>query len=333
MEPKNIMVGTFLSIALLSFETVHSQNYRTPKAYIEDFEKNEAYVKQSLTEYSAAVINQYQDSRVQSTLERIYVKLENINTNLIKNDTGYQGDTTLRDAFLKMNSSTILLLKNKSLRFDDYDSQKNQDYAEIFTCFNTRQQDITNYYAHIIDYTLCKRNFSKKYNVTADLFFYKKKLFEYDAHQSLIFFKLNVLGSKLDNLLLTTDCDNVNKCVFFLNQVCEESLEETEKYKKVFIDQSLNNANIELIHFLAQQGDILIPLYNDYMQNLAEFKIIKEESNQDSSFPIEKYNQKVRQLNTTKNLFFTNFDEIQIEKKALLDKWYVLKCNFIKRNL
>ena len=110
-------------------------------------------------------------------------------------------------------------------------------------------------------------------------------------------------------------------------------VQETEKYKKVFIDQSLNNANIELIHFLAQQGDTLIPLYKDYMQNLAEFKIIKEESNQDSSFPIEKYNQKVRQLNTTKNIFFTNFDEIQIEKKALLDKWYVLKCNFIKRNL
>lgn len=137
----------------------------------------------------------------------------------------------------------------------------------------------------------------------------------------------------MDDLLLTTDCDNVDKCIFFLNQVCKESLEETEKYKKVYIDQSLNNANIELIYFLMQQGDTLIPLYKDYMRNLAEFKIVKEESNQDNNFPVEKYNQKVRQLNSSKNIFFTNFDEIQIEKKTILEKWYILKYNFIKRNL
>lgn len=333
MKPKILLFCTLFSVVFLNFEISFSQNYRSPKAYIKDFEKNEDYVKQSLTEYSTAVINQYQDSRVQSTLERIYLKLENINSNLVKNDHGYQGDTTLRDTFLKMNTSTISLLKNKSLRFDDYDSQKKLDFTDILICFNTRQQDITNYYALIIDYTICKRNFSKKYNVVTDLFFFKKKLFEYDAHQSLIFFKLNVLGSKLDDLLLTTDINNVSKCIYFLNQVCEESLEETDKYKKVFIDQSLNNANIELIQFLTQQEGTLIPLYIDYMQNLSEFKNIKEESNKNNNISIEKYNQKVRQLNASKNIFFTNFDENQVQKKAILDKWYVLKCNFIKRNL
>lgn len=174
MNSKSIILSFLIAVTLLKVELSQSQTYRTPKAYIADFEKNEDYVKQSLTDYSSAVINQYQDSRVQSTLERIYVKLENINTNLLKNNPGYQGDTSLRDAFLKMNSSTIALLKNKSLRFDDYDSQKNQDYIEIFNCFNTRQQDITNYYALITNYTICKRNFSKKYKVNTDLFFYKK---------------------------------------------------------------------------------------------------------------------------------------------------------------
>ncbi|MEC4004459.1 hypothetical protein OX283_007310 [Flavobacterium sp. SUN052] len=333
MKSNTTLLSILMIVFFLQLETTQSQNYRTPKAYIEDFEKNETYVKQSLIEYSSSVINGYQESRVQSTLDRIYIKLENINTTIVKNDKGFLGDTSLRDAFLKMNTSTIALLKNKSLRFDDYDNVKSQDFADILMCFTNRKQDIINYYAIILNYTNCKRNFSKKNNITTERYFYKKKLFEYDAHQSLIFFKLNVLSTKLDDLLLTTDCENVNKCVYFLNQVCEESTIDTDIYKKIFVDQSLNNANIELIHFISQEGETLIPLYKDYIQTLSEFKITKDRLNKNNDVPIEKYNQEVRRLNTTKNIFFDNLNSLQSQKKELIDKWYVLKCNFIKRNL
>jgi hypothetical protein len=329
MKTKNLLFGILYLLIFLQFEIIYSQNYRNPKAYIEDFEKNEAFVKESLIEYSSSIIYGYKNTRTQSTLERIYFKLEAINSNLIKNDIGYLGDTSLKDAFLKMNSCTITLLKNKSLRLNDYDYLKTLDFPEILNYFTTRKQDIIDYYALIVDYTNCKRIFCKKNNVITDRYFNKKNLFEYDAHQSLIFFKLSVLDAKLSDLLLTTDYNNTSKCVFYLNQICYETQEETEKYKKVHIDHSLNNVNIEYIDFLLQQNQILIPMYKDYMQISTELNNAKEDKN----ILVEDFNEKVKSFNFLKNTFFDNLYNIQIKKKDIVDKWYNQKWLFLKNNL
>jgi len=320
-------------MVFLQLGSIQSQNYRTPEAYIEDFEKNESFVKESLIEYSSSIIYDYKDSRIQTTLETIYKKLETINTIIINNDHGYRGDVSLRDAFLKMNSRTIALLKDNSLRLNDYDCISSLSFPEIFSTFETRKQEIINYYSLILDYTTCKRNFSKRNNLKTVRYFNKKNLFEYDAHQSLMFFKLNVLDAKLCELLWTNDYKNVSKCVFYLNQVCEESLDETEKYKKVYIDQSLNNANIEFAIFLKEQNETLIPLYKDYTQALSDFKNLKDDLNTNKNVSIENYNDKVRYLNATKNAFIDTFVTIQNQKKEYLEKWYKIKRNFLKNNL
>lgn len=329
MDSKHLLIKLFLVFFSLQSVKISSQNYRNAQAYIDDFEKNESYVNEYLIEYSSSIIYGYKDARTQATLERIYGKLEAINNNLIKNDIGFQDDISLRDSFLKMNTYTITLLKNSSLRLTDYDFQKTQDFSEIFDCFEKRKQDIINYYSLILDYNNCKRNFSKRNNLKNVRYFVKKNLFEYDAHQSLFFFKMNVLDAKLCDLLKTTDTKYVTKCVFYLNQICDEILIETEKYKKVHIDHSLNNANIELIQFFTMQNESLIPKYINYMQALKEFNIVK--ANSDTS--IELYNEKVRILNRTKNIFYDNFNEIQAEKKELIEKWYKIKSNFLKKNL
>lgn len=333
MKLKYLIYGFFYLIVFLQSGEIKSQNYRTPKAYMNDFEKNESYVKESLIEYSTSVIYNYKDSRTNSTLERIYKKLEAINTNLIKNDFGYLGDTSLRDAFLKMNNSTIAQLKNKSLRLNDIENQKTLDFPEIMKCFALRQQEIINYYSLILDYSNCKRIFSKKNKIETDRYFNNKNLFEYDAHQSLIFFKLNVLDAKLCDLLLTTDAVNVSKCLFYINQVCDESKLQTEKYKKYFIDHSLNNANIEYIAFILDQNEKLIPLYQDYIQLSKKLNILKDNLNNNNEIEIVNYNEKVRLLNSSKNTFFENFNNIQIQKKELIDKWQKLKSAFFKKNL
>lgn len=308
---------------------MHSQSYRNAKAYLDDFEKNEFFVHESLVEYSSAVIYDYKDPRKQATLERIYNKLQSINDNLVKNDIGYQGDTSLRDVFLTMNTNTIDVLKNSSLRLTDYEQTKKLDYPEILNCFATRKQNIINYYSLILNYNNCKKSFCKKNNLKTERYFYNKNLFEYDAHQSLFFFKTNVLDSKLCDFLITTEIDNVNQSMCYLNQVCEDNLIETEKYVKVYIDKSLNNANIEFSQFLLKQNEVLLPLYSNYIQAINEFKIAK--TNKDT--PIELYNEKVRTLNRAKNTFYETFHTIQTQKKILVDNWQVIKNNFLKKNM
>jgi hypothetical protein len=329
MDSKYLILSVFFIISLLKIEIVQSQNYRNANAYVFDFEKNESYVEECLIDYSSTIIYGLKDTRTQATLERIYSKLEAINTNLSKNDIGYLGDISLRDSFLKMNRCTITLLKNNSLRLTDYDYQKTLDFKEIFRNFSIKKQDIINYYSIILDYTNCKRSFCKKNNVTTKRYFTKKNLFEYDAHQSLFFFKLNVLDAKLCDLLLTTDTENVDKCLSYIYQVCNEILVETEKYKKINVDHSLNNANIRLIEFLINQNENLIPLYKEYILTLNEFRVVKSKND----IPVEFYNEKVRFLNKTKNKFYSNFNSYQAEKKELIENWYQIKSDFLKNNL
>ena len=317
----------------LQSSSLRAQRYRTAEAYISDFEKNESYVIQSLTEYSSAIINDDKASRVQATLEDIYNRLGNINTIITKNGKGYLGDVSLRDAFLKMNRRTIMLLKNNTLKVTGYETEKNLSYPEIFSVFETRKSEIINYYSAIVDYTNAKRRFSKRNNLTQGRYFSKRNIFEYDAHQSLMFFKINVLDAKLCDLLSTTDDKNVIQCVSYLNQVCRESLIETDEYKNVNVDQSLNNANNDLITFLLAQNETLLPLYADYIQTLSDFNNTKEALQKNENDNIEKYNEKVRQLDVTKNKFIDSFAAIQNQKKELIDNWLKIKQNYLKKNL
>ena len=132
---------------------------------------------------------------------------------------------------------------------------------------------------------------------------------------------------------MTTDAENVSKCIFYLNQVCEKSKIQTEKYKKIYIDHSLNNANIEYITFLVYQNEKLIPLYKDYIQIVNKLNILKKNLNNKNEIEIENYNEEVRLLNSSKNTFFDSYNSIQIQKKELIDKWQKLKSNFYKKNL
>ncbi|MBC7606874.1 MAG: hypothetical protein H7199_07960 [Burkholderiales bacterium] len=329
----NLSLSIFLLLFFLQATSSHAQRYRTAEAYISDFEKNESYVIQSLTEYSSAIINDEKASRVQATLEDIYNRLGNINTIITKNGKGYLGDVSLRDAFLKMNSRTIMLLKNNTLKVTGYETEKNLSYPEIFSVFETRKSEIINYYSAIVDYTNAKRRFSKRNNLTQGRYFSKRNIFEYDAHQSLMFFKINVLDAKLCDLLSTTDDKNVIQCVSYLNQVCRESLILTDEYKNVNIDQSLNNANNDLITFLLAQNETLLPLYADYIQTLSDFNNTKEALQKNENDNVEKYNEKVRQLDMTKNKFTGSFAAIQNQKKELIDNWLKIKQNYLKKNL
>lgn len=325
---------SLLIVLLLSINGVlQAQNYRNPKAYINDFGKNELFVKESLMEYATAIIDASPDARIQNTLERIYTKLEEINVNLLKNDIGIAGDTDLREAFIKLNNKTITLLKNKSLKLNDYSIQSGLDYSEIFKNFSYKELEISKYYAEILNYESTKRDFGMKYKILIRNY-NKKNVFEYDAYQNLIFYKLNVLDDKLVQLLKYRKIDDVIECTNFMTNVAQESLIKTDIYKDDFIDTSLNDANIDFINFIVNQNQTLLPLYQEYVLVYDDFQKIKTkflETN--DQIKVEDYNNEVRRYNVVKNKFFDTLYENQIKKKEFLKNWYTINSDFLKHNI
>ncbi|MEC4004458.1 hypothetical protein OX283_007305 [Flavobacterium sp. SUN052] len=322
-----------LFLFLMFCETTIAQNYRNAKAYINDFGKNELFMKESLMEYSTSIIDASPDARVQNTLERIYTKLEDINVNLLKNDIGVSGDFDLRDSFIKLNNKTITLLKNKSLKLNDYRVQSGLDYSEIFKNFAYKESEIAKYYSEILAYETAKRDFGIKYKIVIRSF-NKRNVFEYDAYQNLIFYKLNVLDDKLIQLFKYRNSDDIQECINFMTSVAEESLIKTDIYKDDFVDKSLNDINIEFINFMLTQNETLLPLYQQYVSVYEDFQKIKTKFLETNEvIKVEDYNNEVRRYNDVKNRFFDSLYENQIKKAELLKRWYTTNSDFLKRNI
>ena len=263
----------------------------------------------------------------------IYKKLESLQVNLLTNDKGIYGDTELRDDFLKLNSKTITLLKNKSLKLNDYQVQSALDYVDIFKNFAYKEMEIAEYYKAILEYENSKRDFGLKFNIIIR-FFNKKNVFEYDAYQNLIFYKLNVLDDKLMELMKAKNIAEVNRCMDYINQISKESLVKTELYKNDYTDTSLNDANVELITFYTKQNETLLPLYNDYVEvseNFQKKKAMFVATN--DAIAIEEYNTEVRKYNKSKNAFFDALYEIQLKKRDLVNRWYITNSDFLRHNI
>ncbi|GAA4080143.1 hypothetical protein GCM10022389_27820 [Flavobacterium cheonanense] len=317
----------------MSFFNIAAQNYRNPKAYINDFGKSELFVKEALMEYSKSIIESSPDDRIQTTMERIYIKLEDINNNLLKNDTGINGDTTLRDEFIKLNSKTILLLKNKALKLNDYIVQSNSDYEDIFKNFSYKEKEITVYYSDILYYEKFKKEFGLKYNILIRNYT-SKNVFEYNAYQNLIFYKLNVLDDKLVTLFTLKDTEKVNECIIHMDNILKESEFKTREFKGEFDDESLNNITTELIYFFQNQNVYLKELYYKYIEEYLTFQEAKKNvTENDDEKTIAEYNEKVRKFNKSKNDFFDSLYENQIAKRDLINRWYKTNSLFLKNNI
>lgn len=328
-----LFIFWFLIIFILMCETTFAQSYRNAKAYINDFGKNELFVKESLMEYSTAIIDASPDARVQTTLERIYTKLEDMNVNLLKNDIGISGDTNLRDAFVKLNNKTITLLKNKSLKLNDYRVQSGLDYSEVYKNFAYKESEITKYYSEILNYESSKKEFGMKYKILIRNY-NKKNVFEYNAYENLIFYKLNVLDEKLTQLFKYRNAQDVIECTNFMTSLAEESLIKTDIYKSDFTDTSLNDINIEFVNFILKQNETLVPLYEQYVTVYEDFQKFKAKFLEDTNtIKVEDYNNEVKRYNDTKNKFFNSLYENQLAKNDLLKRWYVTNSNFLKNNI
>lgn len=323
------------SMLLLCFcsTLLMGQHYRNAKAYINDFGKNELFVKESLMEYSKSIIDFTPDSRISATMERIYNKLEDINENLLRNDIGIEGDVALRDAFIQMNTKTIELLKNKSLKLNDYTVQSGLDYADIFKNFAYKEHQIANYYKDILAYETAKKAFGLKHRILIRSF-NKRNVFEYNAYQNLIFYKINVLDDKLMALLKFRSVDQVQECMTFMSGVLQESLLKTDLYKNDYEDQSLIEANVEFIHFIKSQNEALLPLFQQYVTVYEDFQKIKKNFLENNSpIKVEDYNAEVRRFNEIKNTFFDTLYAIQVKKSELVNRWYITNSQFLKNNI
>jgi hypothetical protein len=191
-----IALFVFLLPFFVFSQTTTSLGYRNIKAYTDDFAKNEMYVKKSLIEYSASLIDDQLASRSTTTATRIIEKLKKINSILEKNDVGFEKNTLLRDSFIKMNAKTIESLSNGTLILNDYEAQAANDVATIEKNIEQKEIQIVSYFEELKKYDDSKVQFGVQYNLAANNIVCTNA-FEYNGYQNLLFYKMNAIDQKL----------------------------------------------------------------------------------------------------------------------------------------
>lgn len=308
-----------------------AQNYRTIDAYLEDFGKNEMFIKKALMDYTVTIVESQLDSRAKVTATRIIEKIENMNSLLLKNDKGFEGNTTLRDAFIKMNEKTVQSLKNGSLILNDYDFQSNLSLAEIGENLNRKENEMMDYYDELQNYETEKKYFGTLYR-----FKFKntigKNILEYNAQQNILFYKLNVMDEKLTKVIKAMDKKGFTDCMNMIAVMHQEIMLKTAQYNNYFRDNSLNEANKQYSTYIKDQQNQLTNLFNDYVTEYETLQALKNSTAAETNESVAHYNEVVRNYNAKKNTFYAVFNDIQNTKKSMYDNWYLVNADFLKRN-
>lgn len=329
----NNQLSLICLVLMVSFAPnfMHSQDYRFINAYMDDFGKNEMFVKKSLMDYSVTIVQSQLDSRSKATSDRIIEKLANINSILKNTNKGFEENTSLRDSFIKMNEKTIECLQNGSLILNDYDYQSGLSFAEISENMIRKEKDMISYYKEIRNYDLNKRAFGIKYNVS-----FKepigKNVLEYNAYQNILFYKINVVDQKLTAIIKDKDKKGFAECLRTIETIHQESIVKTNEYKDIFKDNSMNDANVKYSNFIYDQKAKLTTLFNDFVDEYAALQLLKNSNQSQTLAFVASYNQEVRAYNDKKNLFYTVLDTIQSNKKVLYDNWFITNGTFLKNH-
>lgn len=325
-----IQVCFFLLVGLIPTIS-NSQNYRTIEAYMDDFAKNELYVKKSLMDYSVSIVESQLYSRTKVTAIRIIEKLENINTILKTTNKGFEGNTLLRDSFIKLNQKTIDCLKNGSLVLNDYDYQSSLSLTEIGENLSTKESHLIAYYQELKKYEQDKRSFAMCYKMRFKNNM-SKNILEYNAYQNILFYKMNVMDEKLTYVINAKDKKGFSDCMNLIAFTREEVMVKTSEYRTEYKDTSLNDANIEYADFIAGQREKLTALFNTYVDEYNTLQALKNSKQPETSESIATYNNTVKSFNTKKNLFYIVFNDIQTTKDKMYDSWLTTNSTFLKNN-
>ena len=329
-----LLLKCYMLLLLITPKFIYSQEtktseYRTLDAYINDFSKNELFVKKSMVDYSNSIVENQLESRTKATANRITEKLISLNKNLRLNDKGYKSNTLLRDSFIKMNEKTIECLNNGTLIMNDYVSQSLKSIGEISQDLKQRQLNLTSYFSEIRKFEESKREFGCIFNVNIRNFT-GKNILEYNAFENILFYKINVIDEKLNSSILKMNKEDFLQAIKALEDMNQEVILKTDDYKDSYNDSSLNNANISFSKFVFTQKSNLVSLFNSYYDNYTLLQKLKNSSTDES---VTEYNSTIRIYNSKKNELYDALDIIQKNKKILFESWLVVNRAFLKNNM
>jgi len=83
-------------------------------------------------------------------------------------------------------------------------------------------------------------------------------IFEYNAYENILFYKINVINAKINASINQINCNDFTEAMSALDAIYEETTTKTNAYKNNCADVSLNNATLAYCNFIYNQKTKLL---------------------------------------------------------------------------
>jgi hypothetical protein len=331
------VISLFILFISIVPTSVNSQEktapgYRNINAYLEDFAKNELFVKKSLIDYSASIMEDHAMARASVSSTRIIDKLKKINVILRRFDKGFQNNITLRDGFIRMNEKTIECMTNGTLILNDYELQASKEIGAVKSNLTLRESNLISYFNELKAYEETKRQFGLLFNIAIKTFS-GNNVFEYNAHQNILFYKINVIDQKIIASISCINKADFTESMALLDTIYQDAIAKTTELKDDYRDISLNQESIAYSNYIYSQKEVMVPMFNNFIKEYEELQVLKESKTPETSASIAQYNSKVRSYNATKNKLFDYLKAAQVNKMKMCNKWFKVNHSFLVNNI
>lgn len=303
--------------------------------YTEISEANWSYTKAVSHNKSGRKIDKKRKQLIKTTKEA---------QSTIKGLKAFNGSTAYRDSVLEYLNMSYSVLVNDYAKIMDLDEIKEQSY-DMMEAYLLAQKTASNKLEaagdmvdreqkvfcanNNITLTEEKSELGKKMEIANEVYDYYNPIY-------LIFFKANIQETKMIIALGANDMNAVEQSRQSMKIYAEEGLAKLKEIKSYKGDNTLKLACQKMLQYYVDEADNKVPALVNYVLEKDKFdkynQAFQKKSNKTQA-DIDKYNQKVADINTGANDYNQNNNELNNKRSELINNWNNSVAKFTDKHI
>ncbi len=342
MEKNFKKIGLAVIIMAVVLALPLSAEEKSPAvSYLDLISSKYDQISKDMWEYIKTAAHTKSAFRVESKRKALIRSVEKT-TAEVKVMKGFNNDTSLKDAVLKYLTALHAVLTEDYAKLVNMEEIAEQSYDDMEAYMLAKKEagDKMDQISNKLDAQV--KEFAKNNNIklleNTDQLYKNLKIagqvMDYYSIIYLVFFKSYKQENALVGLLDKNDINQIEQNRGALLNFAGDGLKKVGSMKGYDKDASLRDVCEKVLKFYKDEASEKCSLITDYLMKLEIFNKIKKSFNAKKKSDItqddvDKYNQKVNELNAAGELYKKSIDEMNSGRKTIIDEWNKTASDFL----
>lgn len=342
---KQYFKTVFLLIFLIAFQTMESQAFKTPNAYLDFIGDENQKITKSMWQYTKSLAHSKSPRAIEGNRKRLVKSVERAMIK-IKKAKSYQDDQTYKNEVLEfldlyknlLNHDYAKIVDMKEVAEQSYDLMEAYILAQELA--DKRMQEAQENYANSQKEFAARNNvklidveteLGKKMKVSNEVFKHKNEVY-------LIFFKSNMQEGLLMEAISNNDISAIQQNANALQTFAKEGITKLDKIALYKEDHSLVEETKKALGFYIEESEKVIPSMLEFFLLNEKFETIKntlekKPARKRTKKEINEYNAMVKKINKAVKSFNKMNNELNKKRSSMINSWNASSAKFLSTHI